>query len=137
MKVAVIFFSLTGQTRRIARLLEVGDTELIEVKAGLRALSLLGMVRAPRFDPVRYDLMVIGCPVWYNGAARPFLKALGKLDFRGKQVNLFVTYAIHEGNGMRDLAAAVGRSNGSIGRRMHFKVSRPVNEHEVRKLRSF
>lgn len=137
MKTAVVYFSLTGNTKRIASILAVGDTELIEGRAQIHMLSLFGLVRHPRFDPGRYDLVVVGCPVWYAKAAQPMLKALRKMDFRGKQVNVFVTYGSNQGSALADIAEEVRRSNGSPGRMVAFDMSRKVHDREVMKLLSF
>jgi flavodoxin len=136
MKVGVIYFSLTGNTKRISEMLRVGDTELIEVRSALRILSLLGLVKHPKFEHVRYDLLVVGCPVWYENPAQPIIKALRRMDFHGKQVNIFVTYALRMGRGLKELSNEVKASNGSVGRMMAFDVSKEIDENEVMKLLS-
>ncbi|MBD3388047.1 MAG: hypothetical protein GF416_03280 [Candidatus Altiarchaeales archaeon] len=137
MKVAVLYFTLTGNTGRVAEILEDDDVDLIQVKGGSRLLSLLGLVRKPKFDAVKYDLIVVGCPVWYKKAAPPFVKALKSMDFGGKQVNAFITYALKEKSALKEVMNVVKKRNGSPGRTASFNVSKGLEESEVRKLLSF
>jgi len=76
MKTAVIYFSLTGNTAKVAQMLEEGDTELIRIRKRCSILSLFGVGCRTGFDAHRFDLVVVGCPVWAGGAAKPLMKAL-------------------------------------------------------------
>ena len=137
MNVAVIFFSLTGNTKKIAKILEREGAHLIRIKKRTGLLSYLGLHRSPRFNATDYDLIILGGPVWNRGPARPLSKALKKYDFREKQVNLFVTYALNKGHGLDKLRNEVERHHGSFGREMAFDMSEDLREEDVRKLLSF
>ncbi len=137
MKTAVIYFSLTGNTGRLAEMLDVGDTDLIRLKRRHGLLSLLGLGSAPKVDSIGYDLFIAGCPVWGEAPAPPLMKVLKKMDFGGKQVNAYVTYGVRAGKSLDRIMEEVERRNGMPGRRMAFNMSKEISEDEVRKLLSF
>jgi flavodoxin len=139
MKTAVVYFSLTGNTGKVAEMLagEDEDLDLIRIKRRSGLLSLMGLTGKPKLDAHKYDLVVIGCPVWASSPAKLFMKALRKIDFGGKQVNAYVTYAMNDGNALKKLMQEVERRNGSPGRAMAFNMSKPLDEDEVMKLLSF
>ena len=137
MKTAVVFFSLTGNTWKVADMLKVGDTDLVRLKRRSSLLSMLGLGLKPKFDPHKYDLIVIGCPVWGGSPAKPFMAALRRMDFAGRQVNIYLTYGQNQDKALKMVADEVKRRNGQPGRTMAFEMSKPLSETEVRKLLSF
>lgn len=86
MRALVVYYSRSGHTRTVAEALaralgadveELRDpTErrgvLGYLRSGLEAgLGLLAPIRAPEHDPSRYDLVVVGGPVWSGGVPSP------------------------------------------------------------------
>lgn len=85
-KVLVVYFSRTGNTRRVA--LEIArqlGAEVEEIGSLDRRSGLIGYVRSafegwsgraaairpPRLDPRAFDLVVIATPVWFASPASP------------------------------------------------------------------
>ena len=103
----MVYFSLTGRTARIARLIEKyiscdteqiitvtpypGNTVLVH-----RIVRKLGprhrpAIRKLRHDIKRYGTVIIGMPVWNNGIPNPVMTFLESVDWRGVRVHPFFT----------------------------------------------
>jgi len=114
MKTAVVYYSLSESCALIAEELKAGlDADLIRLHTenekprrgfasffwGMRVM--LGIKKAPLkpcvFDPVPYDLIIIGVPVWGGSPARPIRDFLANANITGKKIALFVCH----GGGMR------------------------------------
>ena len=100
MKTLIVFYSITGTTRKVAheiqKLLKADEEELIDknrsgpvgyLQAGKEAtLEKLTEIKPIQKDPKKYDLVIIGTPIWaYNmcSAIRTYLteKKLKKVAF--------------------------------------------------------
>jgi NAD(P)H dehydrogenase (quinone) len=107
-KVAILFYSRTGNTKKIAELLndrlrqhEI-ETDLIEIevegKVNFRRIGKMSKDIAdipllnPDYSLSGYDLIVIGTPVWTGNPALPCLSYLQRLEKNGeKRIALFLT----------------------------------------------
>ena len=116
MKSAIIYYSYTGNTRKIALdlrnyLTKQGSVELMELKALDESRSFFGQVRRAlfrkeaeiedtEFDLSRFDLICLGTPVWAFGPA-PAMNTFLKKCFgpENKTVVIFTTYGSGTGNG--------------------------------------
>lgn len=134
MRIAIVFHSLSGNTRRVAELLagrlaDSAETELIEVRDRQQYSTLTaytsGAPRAMRgevaaIDPssieVRdYDLVVLGSPVWAlspTPAANGAVTALHGVE--GKEAVVFVT----SGGGPSRAADTLGEALAARGVRV-------------------
>ena len=85
-RVLVVYYSLTGHTKRVAEALakalgadleELHDrTDRAGILGYLRcgvevALGAMAAIDRPRHDPARYDLVVVGGPVWSASVSTP------------------------------------------------------------------
>jgi flavodoxin len=107
MKTLVVYYSKSGNTRRVAAEIAKalgGDTEEI-VEVGAKREGILGFLRSGRdgmrgrssqIEPAKrraaeYDLVVIGSPVWGWNLVPAVRSYLDATDLRGKPVALFCT----------------------------------------------
>lgn len=108
MKIGVVYYSRTGNTRHVAKILEKKlqekntEADLIEIehikkpgfftagKAGTKQLEL--PMKNTDFDMSKYDIIITGSPTW-NGRPSPFIKSfLDKAkNMRDKHIALFST----------------------------------------------
>lgn len=99
-KVAVIFWSMTGNTEAMAAAVAEGA-----VNAGLE-VDLKHVSEISACDALTYDALALGCPamgaeVLEEGEFEPFFSELeGRLS--GKKVALFGSYGWGDGQWMRD-----------------------------------
>jgi len=136
MKAAVLYFSLTGNTRKVAEVLGKAGADLYEVEADNKLYAFLGFVKAPVFDASEYDLIVLGCPVWARMPARPLTQAIKKMDFKGRPVNAFVTHMDDEGKSTEKVLKAAGKKGAVQGKSASFKMDKELDEDVVRELLS-
>ncbi|MFC1682847.1 flavodoxin family protein [Candidatus Zixiibacteriota bacterium] len=112
MKALVVYYSRSGNTRRVAEIitnqLQADLQELVDLKG--RA-GLLGWLRAGRdamgdkttdleplvFNLDDYDLIVVGSPVWASHPASAVSTFLQSQDLSGKLVALFCTMSARGG----------------------------------------
>jgi flavodoxin len=110
MKIGIIFYSRTGNTRSIAKLLEnkfkeeKADAELIEIehvkkpgffKAGRAAMKQQEVpIKNTDFDLKKYDFIIAGTPTW-AGRPSPYIKTfMNKAEnVNGKKSAFFLTGA--------------------------------------------
>ena len=115
MKSIVIYYSYSGNTKKIAALLssylkQLGETELVELKAadesdifikqasrGFRHIK--AELQAVNFELSQYDLICFGTPVWAFGPTPAINAYLDKcVGIEDKSVVLFTTYGSGTGN---------------------------------------
>ena len=114
-KIFIVYYSLTGNTQFIAETLrdsiEADVLELKpikELKAGSGTRFMWGgyqstMKKTPKlmdFDinPLEYDLIILGTPVWAWNISPPMRSFLSKFDLTGKNVALWMC---HAGDGVK------------------------------------
>jgi mannose-6-phosphate isomerase len=115
MKSVVVYYSFTGNTRRVAKVLaeslnSKSEVDIIELKAkdepasffrqALRALmQTKAKVEAVDTDLAKYDLVCIGTPVWAFGPAPAINTFLSQCQgLKGKDAIVFTTYGSGAGN---------------------------------------
>ena len=115
MKTIIIYYSYTGNTRKVALdlknyLAKQGSVEFIELKALDESKSFFGQVKRAlfrkeaeiadtEFDLSKFDLICLGTPVWAFGPA-PAMNTFLKKCFgvENKTVVIFTTYGSGTGN---------------------------------------
>jgi flavodoxin len=122
-KTLVVFFSLNGNTAKVA------ETVKNELKADVLELNLLkkrrpgpitflwGILQGagnkkPALKPYtadidRYDLIVLGAPVWASGPASPINTFLAKTKITGKKIALFCCHAGSPGETIEKIKAQI------------------------------
>lgn len=109
MKSTVVYYSYSGNTRKVAKLLSAalsqkGESDIVELKGLDESRAFLGqcqrafrhergVIEPVNFDLSEYDLICIGTPVWAFGPAPAVNTFLDKCSgVEGKDVALFITY---------------------------------------------
>jgi len=115
MKSIIIYYSYSGNTRKVAQLLaeylrEKTEVEIIDLKSQDESRSFFGQCRRAlfkkraelktvNFNLANYDLVCFGTPVWAFGPAPAMNTYLDKcLGAENKAVILFTTYGSGTGN---------------------------------------
>ncbi len=115
MKSIILYYSYSGNTRRVAQILceslkSRSEAREVELKATDESRSFLGQCRrafskkraqieATDFDLSGYDLICLGTPVWAFGPAPAINTYLDRCSgLEGKKVVLFTTYGSGTGN---------------------------------------
>jgi flavodoxin len=124
LKALVVHYSRTGNTEKVAAELAnalAADTEAIVDRKGRKgALGYLAagkdttrkipaQIDDPKKDPSRYDLVVIGTPVWVYTVSTPVLAYLQKYAGRFPEVAFFLTHGGNFEKTFEDMATAAGR----------------------------
>lgn len=145
MKSAIIYYSYSGNTKKVAEILaghirQKGEVELLELKAQNEENSFLGQARRAfkharaeittvNFDLSGYDLICLGTPVWAFGPAPAMNTCLDKCSgLEGKEAVLFITYGSGVGkerclNYMQDILAKKGAKSITRFSVQQFKVN--------------
>jgi len=114
-KVLVVFYSLTGNTKMIAEEISgMLDSELLELKpikeldpesgmtyawGGFQAtMGIKPKLEPFEINPLDYDLIFLGSPVWAWRQSPPVLSFVKSYDFSGKNLALWMCAA---GNGKK------------------------------------
>jgi len=108
MKIGIVYYSRTGNTRKAAKLLEEkfkeekAEVDLIEIqhvkkpgffKAGNAAIKQKELpIKNTDFDMKKYDFIITGSPTW-GGSPSPFVKSFmdKAKNIKGKKVAVFGT----------------------------------------------
>jgi flavodoxin len=115
MRSIIIYYSYSGNTRKVAKVLieflqEKGSAEYLEIISPSESESFFGQARRAfrhtkaKIDPIKldlsdYDLICLGTPVWAFGPAPAMNTYLDKCCGLGsKEVVLFTTYGSGLGN---------------------------------------
>ena len=117
-KILIVYYSLTGNTQFIAEALRDSiDADILELKPikelnpdkGTRFMwggFQSTMKKTPElmdFDinPLEYDLVILGTPVWAWNISPPMRSFLSKFDLTGKNVALWMC---HAGDGIKAMS---------------------------------
>jgi len=122
----VVYYSKTGNTRRIA--------EAVARGAGARCLPVESA------GEIGDELLFVGTPVHFFGPSKPILRFLRGRDWSGKRVALFCTYAgLGNKRTLRKMRREVERRGGKVvgefsckGRFRFLGKGRPTSEDEKR-----
>ncbi|MCM8763049.1 MAG: NAD(P)H-dependent oxidoreductase [Candidatus Omnitrophica bacterium] len=147
MRALVIYYSYSGNTRKVSKILaeylkQKGEVEITELKAQdesdkffTQALRAFKKERAEilplNFDLSQYDLLCLGTPVWAFGPAPAMNTFLDKcFGLAGKQIVLFTTYGSGAGNNrclnyMQKILARKGAKDFRRFSIQQFKVNNP------------
>lgn len=102
----IIYFSLGGTTKIVARTLEkelnANSTEIIDLKErdGFKNKILASIdafketktkINPMRVDVSDYDIVYFGTPTWANNPSPAIITIMDRCDLRGKDVILFAT----------------------------------------------
>ena len=115
MKVLVVYYSLTGNTKMIAEAIaESIDSEILELKpvkelkaesgskyfwGGYQAtMKIKPKLKPIEINPLDYDLIILGTPVWAWTYSPPIHSFLSKFDLAGKNVAL---WTCSQGDGIK------------------------------------
>ena len=119
-KVLIMYYSLSGQTEKIARLIAefTGGTlykiEPTEVYSSpsvyVKSKKEIEQKQYPQLsenlpDFTEYDVIFVGGPVWWYTMATPLFSVLSVADFEGKKVVPFSTQGSNYGKFFEDFAA--------------------------------
>jgi len=114
-KILIVYYSLTGNTRFIADALNDSiEADILEIKpikelnADSSSRFVWGgyqstMKKKPKLvdfdiDPLEYDLIILGTPVWAWNISPPMRSFLSNVDLTGKKVALWMC---HAGDGIK------------------------------------
>ena len=115
MRSIIIFYSYSGNTKKVAEVLvnylkEKGEVELVELRALDESSNFFAQARrafykkraklsAVNFDLTKYDTVCLGTPVWAFAPAPAMNAYLDKcVGLEGKSLILFSTYGSGTGN---------------------------------------
>jgi flavodoxin len=106
-KIAIVYYSRTGHTRKAANIIGEGlkdngiEADLIEIevegKVGFRRIGKMSTVDVvpllnQDYDLSEYDLVLIGSPVWAGGPAMPCLAYIDRVENKNqRKIALFMT----------------------------------------------
>ncbi len=90
MKVLILYFSATGNTAKIAKVIEEEFTKMSAVVTTSDITSLAD--RQPNIDLEPYQAVVFGAPIQSRRAPRVVREWLKTLDGQGKKCSMFFTY---------------------------------------------
>ena len=113
-KVLVVYYSYSGTTKRVAEhLQELTNGDIYDIQpetkysedsnvATARLMAERASNNMPKLmgdlpDISKYDLILIGTPVWNSDIANPVMSYLQENNFEGKKVAPFWTYITNEG----------------------------------------
>ncbi len=118
MGVLVAYYSRTGNTRRVAEAIAKSlEAEIEEIRDRENRLGVIGFLRSGyealrkkpaaiqplKKNPEKYDVVVVGSPVWAGSLSSPVRAYLIMNGHRIKKAALFATYGISEGRIFRQM----------------------------------
>ena len=112
MKVLVVYYSRTGNTRFVAEAIAQSlEADIEEIKDGKNRTGIFGFLRCgyeaifkklteievSGKNPEEYDLIIVGSPVWAGRLSSPVRTYLHLYGHKFKNVAFFITYSIGSG----------------------------------------
>lgn len=151
MKTLIIYYSLNGNTKKIAEMLQqetdatleeiktiesyIGDYETIveqghkEVKNGF-----MPEIQELSVDLSEYDIIILGTPVWWYTFAPAVKTFLNQYDLSGKHIYPFATNGGWIGHTFKDIAEECKNSRMHTGLDIKFKEKKLCSsEAEIRR----
>lgn len=110
MKTLIVYYSRTGTTAKVAQHLAAAlKADMIDIKCAryrpgwLRYLcagydsvkGIMPPIDVPRIQPLKYDLILLGAPIWTSYPALPLRSFLALGTDLPSRVALFLTYGGH------------------------------------------
>lgn len=126
MKRLVIYYSLRGNTKKIAEMIAKisnADIERITpikdyniVTSFTLAKTHIQQELTPNIRPIKanisnYDEIIIGTPVWWHTFVPHIRTFISQNDFKNKNIRLFCTHAGTRGTSLSDMEIAIGDAN--------------------------
>lgn len=105
-KLLVAYYSRTGNTRRVAEVIaRACHAEIEEIEDVRPRRGLFGWIRClresigkrpaaivtPTFDPTKFDLVILGTPVWASSMSSPLRRYLEDAKGRLPSIAIFIT----------------------------------------------
>jgi flavodoxin len=144
MKTLVVYYSLTGNTEKIAR--KIADTlgadlEKIEVaqpyEGSYQQIVNLAEKEVNRnyqrpIKPLKnkladYDRIIVGTPTWWYRMASPMLTFLSNNDFTGKTIVPYMTNAGWPGTVIEDMTSVARRQGAKVENGREFLFNTKAN----------
>lgn len=129
-KTVVVYYSLSGNTRRIAQhIADALDADTIEIKTikpyvgtydeivdqGQREAAASYTPDIEPIDISKYDRVIVGSPTWWYKMAPAVLSFVRGTKFSGKDVEAFSTHAGWAGSVVRDISNEMTTRGGVAG----------------------
>ncbi len=129
-KSAVVFFSLSGNTRKVAeKIAHAIGADAIEIKTATpitgtydeiveRAKGDVAAKHTPEIAPIdisNYDHIIVGTPTWWYTMAPAVRTFLSSTDFASRRVDVYITHAGWAGTGVRDMQAIAKSGGATVG----------------------
>jgi flavodoxin len=122
MKILVVYYSRTGSTKKIgleiARLLKADIEQIEDVKSRLGLIGwlksgreaqkkILAEIKSVKKDPKKYDLTVVGTPIWASNMSSPIRTYLTNNKF--KKIAFFCACGGKPGNAFEEMSMLSGK----------------------------
>lgn len=125
MKTLIAYYSLTGTTRKLAVKMAENmkcDVEKIPV---LRSLKL--------DDAKKYDLVLVGTPIWLYAPAFPVSRFLARNKHRLPEVAFFCTYQTTIGRSFEKMERKCGKKPSGTLKLMGPEIATAAGEQQIKK----
>ncbi len=149
-KILIVYYSLTGNTQFIAEslrdtieadILELKPIKELKANSGTRFMwggyqsTMKKKPKLMEFDinPLEYDFLILGTPVWAWNISPPMRSFLSKFDLTGKKVALWMCHAGDGVKAMERFREALKNSNivESISFQQPLKKESDVNKEKA------
>ncbi len=143
METLIVYYSKTGNTEKIAKLLAKElKAELFRIEekkaGGLISAYFFGALGKKESeikqlpDLSKYALICIGTPIWYWGPAPTINTFIKQGTFEGKKIVLFTTYMNVVGNGIEKIKTALKEKGAEIIAEEKFRFRFGSEERKVK-----
>lgn len=141
-KTLVIYYSLTGNTRKIAEKIahalnaDIAQIETVTPYAGTyddivnqakRDVAKKHMPAIKSLNIDAYNHIIVGTPTWWYTMAPAVLTFLINADLTGRRVDTYITHAGWPGTGIRDMFAVIKSGGGTTGESIEIQ----FGEHDM------
>jgi flavodoxin len=124
MKTLVVYYSRTGTTKKVAEAIaDKLHCDIEEIQSKKDWKGLIGYMRAgkagvkketpeispPTHDPAKYDLVLIGTPVWVGNMSAPVRTYLVQNKDKLKKAGFFMTMGGKPAKTFEDMESVTGR----------------------------
>lgn len=134
MKAAVIYYSLTGNTEFLAKnIAEEIEADLIRLKPKddldqssrwkyLRGMKQVLFKQEPElmpleWNPKKYEMLLIGTPVWFGRFVPAFNTFFSSLDLENKQIALYCSHRGGPGSSLRKMESQLEEDNNILDKK--------------------
>jgi menaquinone-dependent protoporphyrinogen IX oxidase len=123
MKTLVTYYSLTGTTKKLAG--RMADM----LKCDAELIPLFG---ATKLAVDKYDLVIVGAPIWLYAPAFPVSRFLKKNKDKLPKVAFFCTYQTTIGKSFEKMGRACGKSPGGVLQMMGPEIGTEAGDHKLK-----